>query len=80
MLCTAVTTRKTKKRGFTSPNSLLRLYKIGSEKETKMDFIREWKSKTLDLEQVFGGMLDASQKFHSHVFFRPTVLSEATEA
>ena len=46
-----------------------------------MDFIREWKWKTLDPEQVFGGVLDASQRrFHSHVFFRPTVLSEATEA
>ena len=27
-----------------------------------MDFIREWKSKTLDPEQVFGGVLDASQE------------------
>ena len=43
-----------------------------------MDFIREWKSKRLDPEQVFGGVLDASQRrFHSHVFFRPTELSEA---
>ena len=43
-----------------------------------MDFIREWKWKTLDSEQVFGGVLNASQRrFHSHVFFRPTVLSEA---
>ena len=42
-----------------------------------MDFIREWKSKTLDPEQVFGGVLDASQRrFHSHIFFRPTVLSD----
>ena len=46
-----------------------------------MDFIREWKSKTLDPEQVFGGVLDASQRiFHSHVFFQPTVLLGATEA
>ena len=46
-----------------------------------MDFIREWKSKTLDLEQVFGGVLDASQRrFHLHIFFRPTALTEATEA
>ena len=42
-----------------------------------MDFIREWKSKALDPEQVFGGVLDASQRrFHSHIFFRPTVLSD----
>ena len=46
-----------------------------------MDFIREWKSKTLDPEQVFGGVLDALQRrFHSHIFFRSTVLTEATEA
>ena len=33
-----------------------------------MDFIREWKSKTLDPEQVFGGVLDAShRRFYSHV-------------
>ena len=42
-----------------------------------MDFIREWKSKALDPEQVFGGVLDASQRrFHSHIFFRPTELSD----
>ena len=30
-----------------------------------MDFIRKWKSQTLDPEQVFGGVLDASQRrFH----------------
>ena len=43
------------KADFHPPNSLLRSYKIGSrEKKTKMDAIREWKSKTLEPEQVFG--------------------------
>ena len=65
--------RRDEKRGSTSTKF--------REKETKMDFIREWKSKTLDPEQVFGGVIDASQRrFHSHVFFQPTVPSGATEA
>ena len=41
---------------------------------------RSNKSKTLDPEQVFVGVLDASQRrFHSHVFFRPTLVTEAPE-
>ena len=46
-----------------------------------MDFIRQWKLKTLDAAQVFADVVDASQRrFYSQVFFYPTVLPEVTEA
>ena len=45
-----------------------------------ISFVNGSRLKTLDPKQVFGGVLDASQRFHSHVFFQPTVLSGATEA
>ena len=41
-----------------------------------MDFIREWKWKTLDPEQVFGGVLDEIGVVPGRRFYRPKVEQE----